>query len=30
MQYIAPNASWPYGYTEPDNCSVSHPLMCCK
>jgi len=30
MYYLAPSASWPYGYTEPDNCSSTHPLMCCK
>ena len=28
--YIPPNSSWPYGYSEADNCSVAHPLMCCK
>jgi hypothetical protein len=29
MYYVAPTASWPYGYTEADNCSSAHPLMCC-
>lgn len=28
--YIAPSWNWPYGYTEPANCSTSYPLMCCK
>jgi hypothetical protein len=28
--YVAPSSGWPYGYTEPDNCSQSHQLMCCK
>jgi hypothetical protein len=28
--YIAPSASWPFGYTENDNCNLAHPLMCCK
>ncbi len=28
--YIPPNSSWPYGYTEPTNCSSALPLMCCK
>ena len=30
MYYVPPSSAWPYGYTEPANCSSSYPLMCCE